>query len=188
MSYFRRVKDSHVFVTPVKNSFDFCTCVTNTCDFFTCVTDSFECESQTNLSHVWKIRAYLSHLWTIRAIFSQMRQIRANPSLLWRTRTNFSHLLYVRMTCLINFRKKSNCNTFIFTAAYLPNHIRLFLRRLVIGRTQWASFTWIRQEISDEMRQQEKSKMADGGHNYRRTGILLVLAQLDTEGNILTKF
>ena len=48
----RRVKNSHVFVTPVKNSFDFCTCVTNTCEFFTCVTDSFECESQTNLSQV----------------------------------------------------------------------------------------------------------------------------------------
>ena len=42
MSNFRRMKNSHVFVTPVKNSFE----------FFTCVTDSFECESQTNLSKV----------------------------------------------------------------------------------------------------------------------------------------
>ena len=52
MSNFRRVKNSHVFVTPVKNSFEFFTYLTNTCEFFTCVTDSFECESQTNLSQV----------------------------------------------------------------------------------------------------------------------------------------
>ena len=30
--------------------------------------------------------------------------------------------------------------------------------------------------------------MADGGHVCQRIGILLILAQLDTEGNILTKF
>ena len=30
--------------------------------------------------------------------------------------------------------------------------------------------------------------MADDSHVCRRTGIILVLAQLDTEGNILTKF
>ena len=42
MSYFRRVKNSHVFVTPVKNSFE----------FFTLVTDSFEGESKTNMSQV----------------------------------------------------------------------------------------------------------------------------------------
>ena len=54
MSNFRRVKNSHVFVTPVKNSFEFSTYVTNTCEFFIRVTDSFECESQTNLSQVWK--------------------------------------------------------------------------------------------------------------------------------------
>ena len=52
MSNFRRVKNSHVFVTCVKNSFEFFTCVINTCEFFTRVTDSFECESQTNLSQV----------------------------------------------------------------------------------------------------------------------------------------
>ena len=52
MSKFRRVKNSHVFVTHVKNTFEFFTCVTNACDFFTCVTDSFECESQKNLSQV----------------------------------------------------------------------------------------------------------------------------------------
>ena len=50
MSNFRRVKNSHVFVTPVKNSFKFFTCVTNTCGIR--VTDSVECESQTNLSPV----------------------------------------------------------------------------------------------------------------------------------------
>ena len=52
MSNFRRVKNSHVFVTPVKNSFEFFTCVTNMCEFITRVTDSFECESQTNMSQV----------------------------------------------------------------------------------------------------------------------------------------
>ena len=52
MSNFRRVTNSHVFVTPVKNSFEFFTSVTNMCEFFTCLTDSFECESQTNLSQV----------------------------------------------------------------------------------------------------------------------------------------
>ena len=52
MSNFRRVMNSHVFVTPVRNSFEFFTLVTNTCDFFTRVTDSFECESKTNLSQV----------------------------------------------------------------------------------------------------------------------------------------
>ena len=52
MSNFRRVKNSHVFVTPVKNSLEFFTCVTNKCEFFTRVTDSFECERQTNLSQV----------------------------------------------------------------------------------------------------------------------------------------
>ena len=54
MSNFRRVKNSHVFVTPVKNSFEFFTLVTNTCEFFTCAIDSFVCESLTNLSQVWK--------------------------------------------------------------------------------------------------------------------------------------
>ena len=54
MSNFRRVRKSHVFVTPVKNKFELFTCVTNTCEYFTRVTDSFECESQTNLSQVWK--------------------------------------------------------------------------------------------------------------------------------------
>ena len=52
MSNFRRVKNSHIFVTPVKNSFKFLTCVTNTCEFFTSVIDSFECLSQRNLSQV----------------------------------------------------------------------------------------------------------------------------------------
>ena len=52
MSYFRRVKNSHVFVTPVKNSFEFFRLVKITCEFFTRVTDSFECESKTNLSQV----------------------------------------------------------------------------------------------------------------------------------------
>ena len=52
MSNFRRVKNPHVFDTPVENSFEYFTCVTNTCEFFTHVTDSFECESQTNLSQV----------------------------------------------------------------------------------------------------------------------------------------
>ena len=52
MTNFRRVKNSHIFVTPVKISFEFYTCVTNTCEFFTRVIDSFECESQTNLSQV----------------------------------------------------------------------------------------------------------------------------------------
>ena len=52
MSHFRRVKNSHIFVTPVKNSFKFLTCVTNTCEFFTSVIDSFECLSQRNLSQV----------------------------------------------------------------------------------------------------------------------------------------
>ena len=52
MSNFRRVNNSHVFVTPVKNSFEFSTCVTNTCEFFTRVTDSFECESQTSVTSV----------------------------------------------------------------------------------------------------------------------------------------
>ena len=61
MSNFRRVKNSHVFVTPAKYSFEFFTCVTNTCEFFTRVTDSFECESPTNLSQVWKIRTYLKN-------------------------------------------------------------------------------------------------------------------------------
>ena len=59
MSNFRRVKNSHVFVTLVKNSFEFFTCVTNTCEFFTSVADSFECESQPNLSQVLNIRTYL---------------------------------------------------------------------------------------------------------------------------------
>ena len=62
MSNFRRVKNSHVFVSPVKNSFEFFTSVTNTCEFFTHVTDSFECESQTKLLLVGKIRTYLSHV------------------------------------------------------------------------------------------------------------------------------
>ena len=92
MSKFRRVKNSHVFVTPVMNPFEIFACVTNTCEYFSRVTYSFECESQTNLSQVWKIRTFLSHLWTIRANFSQMWQIRANPSLLWRTCTNFFHI------------------------------------------------------------------------------------------------
>ena len=85
ISNFRRVKNSHVFVTPVKNLFEFFTSVTNTCEFFTRVTDSFECESQTNLSQVWKIQTYmyLSHLWRIRANCTQMWQIHANPSLLY---------------------------------------------------------------------------------------------------------
>ena len=52
VSTFRRVKNSHVFVTHVKNSFEFFTLVTNTCEFFTRVADMFECESQTNLSQV----------------------------------------------------------------------------------------------------------------------------------------
>ena len=52
MCSFRRVKNSHVFVTRVKNSFQISTCVTNTWEFFTRVTDSFECESQTNLVQV----------------------------------------------------------------------------------------------------------------------------------------
>ena len=52
MSNFRRVKNSHVFVTPVKNSFDCFRLVTNMCEFFTRVTDSFECGSRTNLSQV----------------------------------------------------------------------------------------------------------------------------------------
>ena len=52
MSHFRRVKNSHVSVTPVKNSFEFFTCVTNTCDFFTRMTDSFKCERYMNLSQV----------------------------------------------------------------------------------------------------------------------------------------
>ena len=81
MSNFRRVKNSHVFVTPVKNSFKIFTPVTSTCELFTRVTDSSECGSQTNLSHMWKIRTYLSHLWRIRANFSQMWQIRTIPSL-----------------------------------------------------------------------------------------------------------
>ena len=42
MSNFRRVKNSHVFVTPVKNSFEFFTDVTNTCESFTSVKDSYE--------------------------------------------------------------------------------------------------------------------------------------------------
>ena len=99
---FRRVKNSHVFVTSVKHSFDLFTCVTNTCEFFTRVTDSFECKSQTNLSQVWKFRTYLSHLWRISANFCQMWQIRANPLLLWRTRTNFSDLYYGHMSWVIN--------------------------------------------------------------------------------------
>ena len=70
MSNFRRVTNSHVFVTPVKNSFEFFTLVTNTCELFTRVTNSFECESKTNLSQVWKLRTYLSYLWRIRANFS----------------------------------------------------------------------------------------------------------------------
>ena len=41
MSNFRRVKNSHVFVTPVKNSFEFFTCVT----------------IRANFSHVWQIRS-----------------------------------------------------------------------------------------------------------------------------------
>ena len=47
MSNFRRVKNSHVFVTPVNKSFEFFTLVTNMCEFFTRVTDSFECKSIT---------------------------------------------------------------------------------------------------------------------------------------------
>ena len=57
MSNFRRVKNSHVFVTHVKNSFNFFTCVTNTCEFFTRVTDSFEYESDewnVSLSPSWE--------------------------------------------------------------------------------------------------------------------------------------
>ena len=42
MSNFRRVKNSHVFVTPVKTSFEFFTDVTNTCESFTSVKDSYE--------------------------------------------------------------------------------------------------------------------------------------------------
>ena len=133
MSNFRRVKNSHVFVTRVKNPFYFFTCVTNTCEFFTRITDSLECESQTNLSQAWKIRAYLSHLWRIRANCSQMWQIHTKPSLHSKCDT---------------FIKKRICNTFIFTAAYFPKRnivlwkekcwgdIRLFLRRLRIGRTR----------------------------------------------------
>ena len=41
--------------------------------------------------------------------------------------------------------------------------------------------------VSDEMRQEEKSKMADGGHVFRQIDFALVLVQLDIEGNILTK-
>ena len=52
MSNFRRVKNSHVFVTPVKNSFEFFICVTTTCEFFICMIDLFECESTTNMSQV----------------------------------------------------------------------------------------------------------------------------------------
>ena len=52
MSNFRRVKNSHVFVTFVKTSFELFRCVTNKCEFFTRVIDSFKCESQTNLSQV----------------------------------------------------------------------------------------------------------------------------------------
>ena len=35
---------------------------------------------------------------------------------------NFSHLQYVCMTCDKFIKKKSICNVFIFTAAYLPKH------------------------------------------------------------------
>ena len=52
MCNFRRVKKSHIFVTPVNNSFEFFTCVTNMCEFFTRVTDCFVCERKTNLSQV----------------------------------------------------------------------------------------------------------------------------------------
>ena len=42
MSNFRRVKNSHVFVTHVKNSCEFFTDVTNTCKSFTSVKDLHE--------------------------------------------------------------------------------------------------------------------------------------------------
>ena len=53
MSNFRRVKNSHVFVTSVRICSIFSR-VTNTCEFFTRVTNSFQCEKQTNVSQVWK--------------------------------------------------------------------------------------------------------------------------------------
>ena len=55
-------------------------------------------------------------------------------------------------------------------------------------QTQQASFIRIRQVVSEEMRKQETSKMADGGPVFYGPEFVLILVQLDTEGNILTKF
>ena len=41
--------------------------------------------------------------------------------------------------------------------------------------------------VSDEMRQQEKSKMAAVAMFFDRSDFILVLAQLDIKGSVLTK-
>ena len=80
--------------------------------------------------------------------------------------------------------KKSICNAFMFTAAYLPKHntvlwkekcwgdIRLFLRRLGLGRTT--------RKIKDGRRRPYLS--------MDRNSVRYLHNSVDNEGNILTKF
>ena len=105
---------------------------------------------------MWRIRTYLSHLWRIRSNFSHLWQISANSSHVWQIRSNvkvkrichkcekFERICH---TCEEFVRIFPRCDKYV-----TPEHntalwkekcwgdIRLFLRRLGIGRTRrWVS-------------------------------------------------
>ena len=122
MSYFSRLKNSHVFVTPVKKSFEFLILVTNTCEFFTRVTVSFECESETNLSQVWKKKK----IERICHPCEEFLQICHTCEDVTNTEVKESYEFFTSVIRSYDicdkFIKKSIYNAFIFTAAYLPRH------------------------------------------------------------------
>ena len=147
MSNFRRVKNSHVFVTTAK--------------------------IRSNFSRVWQISANSSYVWQIRSNVKVKRICHKCEKFerICHTYEEFVRIFhrcdkYVQINHFCEglarifisvirthdmcdkFIKKSICSAFIFTVAYLPKHntvlwkeiywgdIRLFLRRLGIGRTR----------------------------------------------------
>ena len=148
MSNFRRVKNSHVFVTNVKNSFEYFTLVTNTYEFFTRVTESFECEVK-RICHK-NSNVFVTPVKNSCELFTDVTNTYDFFTSVKDSHECFTSVIRSHDVWLIH--KKRIYNAFIFTAAYLPKHnnvlwkekcggdIRLFLRRLGIGRTRrWVS-------------------------------------------------
>ena len=165
MSNFRDVKNSHVFVTLLKNSFEFF----HMCDKYVRTERIFHmCDKYVRILHtcdrfvrMWKsnesvISVKISNVFVTNVknsceCFTDVTNTCESLTSVKDSHEFFTSVIRTHDMC-DKFIKRSICNAFIFTAAYLPKHntvlwkekcwgdILLFIRRLGIGRIRrWVS-------------------------------------------------